>query len=190
MIEIQWATDLNEDFSFIKNWNYQEGIYKNRFGQLSCDGFCPERTWNMKDENGMILKDSLETFYKLIDTTHIYHSIESKVNMYEYSGTNFIEVQRTNGDTIKCFTINNASTHSSLLIELVNNTCIAKVDFNSIRNIDRHIFHCKSGKMIIDKEEWKKGILKAKFDFTFKNDLDENIPLYWKGLIYKEIKDE
>ncbi len=188
-IEIQWVAELGEDFSFAKNWSYGEGIYKNMFGQISCDGFCPDRAWGMKDENGMILSDSLEAFYQLVDTAYIYHSIESKVNMYEYSGTNFIEAKR-NGGIVKCFTKNNVSTHSSLLIELVNNSCIAKVDFNSITNISRQTFLCKNGNMIIDKNEWDNGVLKAKFDFTFENNLDEKVPLTWKGLIYKKIEIE
>ena len=187
-IKIQWVTELNDDFSFINNWEYREGIYKNQFGQVSCDGFCPEKTRSMKDEKGRILKDSLEVFYQLIDTTHHYHSIQSEVNMYEYSGTHLIEVQRIHKDTIKCITINNASTHSRLIIDLVNENCIAKVDFNSITNIGRHTFHYKSGLFIIDKKEWKKGVLKAKFDFTFENNLDKNTPLYWKGLLYRKIK--
>ena len=44
---------------------------------LICDGLCPQEIDKMKYENGKIYEDSLESFYKLIDTTHIFHSIES-----------------------------------------------------------------------------------------------------------------
>lgn len=187
VITIQWSTDLQGDFSFTNNWSYQEGVYKNQFGQLSCDGFCPERTWNMKDEKGKILKDSLDIFYQLVDTTHVKHSIKSEVNMYEYSGINFIEVKRIE-DRIKCITLSNASTHSRMMIELINNTCIAKVDFNSIRDLGRHTFRCKKGSILIDKNEWEKGFLKAKFDFTFENNLEKYVLLFWKGMIYAKIE--
>ena len=93
--------------------------------------------------------------------THIHHSIKAKVNIYEYSGTDFIEALQINKDTIRCFTINNASTHSSLLIEIANNNCVAKVDFNSIRSIYRHFFYCKKSSFIIDKNAWNKGNIKS-----------------------------
>ena len=38
---INWVDQLSGDFSFTKIWSYPEGIYKNEYGQISCDGFCP-----------------------------------------------------------------------------------------------------------------------------------------------------
>lgn len=68
-IKIQWVDDLKGDFSFRTKWSYPEGIYKNKFGQLSCDGFCPEGTESLKDNEGRIYTDSLTKFYQLVDTT-------------------------------------------------------------------------------------------------------------------------
>ena len=64
-IQITWADNLLGDFSFKENWEYLEGVYKNEFGQLSCDGFCPPETDQMKDKNGKIFEDSLAAFYQL-----------------------------------------------------------------------------------------------------------------------------
>ena len=84
-IKIEWTENLEGDFSFKEKWNYPEYVYKNRFGQLSCDGDCPIEIDRMKDESGKIYQDSLQAFYKVIDTTHIFHSLKSKNRMYEYS---------------------------------------------------------------------------------------------------------
>ena len=50
-IKIEWTENLEGDFSFKEKWNYPEYVYKNRFGQLSCDGDCPieiDRTLMMR----------------------------------------------------------------------------------------------------------------------------------------------
>ena len=92
-VQIQWVDDLVGDFSFQEVWSYPEGIFRNEFGQLVCDGICPPETENMKDEEGKILTDSLLSYYKLIDTTHLFHSIHSEANAYEWAGTNFIKAK-------------------------------------------------------------------------------------------------
>jgi hypothetical protein len=99
-IDIRWAKNLTGDFSFMKNWDYPEGVYKNEFGQLSCDGVCPPEIDRMKDDNGKIYEDSLNAFYKLVDTTHQFHSINSDAWTYEWAGTNFATAKRINADTI------------------------------------------------------------------------------------------
>jgi hypothetical protein len=76
-IAIQWTDHLDGDFSFKDNWSYPEGIYRNEFGQLSCDGLCPPEIYEMKDENGRIRDEQLTVFYQLVDTIHQYHSIRS-----------------------------------------------------------------------------------------------------------------
>ena len=86
-IKIQWVDNLPGDFSFSKKWDYPEGIYKNEFGQLSCDGICQEEVYAMMDSAGKIYKDSLAAFYKIVDTAHQYHSIKADAWCYEYAGT-------------------------------------------------------------------------------------------------------
>ncbi|TSE11356.1 hypothetical protein [Aquimarina algiphila] len=189
-IKIKWTENLEGDFSFRKNWSYKEGIYKNSFGQISCDWDCPPEVDNMKDKNGKILKDSLQVFYKIIDTIHVPYSLKSENRMYEYSGTNFIEFKKTEKNTITGQSINNVSTHSSLNLNIDNDNCSVWVDFNSIRDLGEHIFPLDSGTIIIDKIVFNQGIIKAVFDFKFKNTLEPEEKLFWKGLIYSEIKNK
>ncbi len=187
-IKIEWTENIEGDFSFKEKWSYEEGIYENSFGQLSCDGICPEEIDRMKDEYGKIYKDSLQAFYKIIDTTHIFHSLKSENRMYEYSGTNFIEFQKHENGIIKGKSMNNVSTHSNLILELQNDLCYAYVIFNSIRNLGENHFPLESGNIKIDKTLFENGIIKAEFDFKFENTLESDKELFWNGKIYSEIK--
>ena len=185
-IKIVWTENLKEDFSFKNNWSYPEGIYKNKFGQLSCDGICPQEIDRMKDKSGKIYKDSLQAFYKIVDTTHIAHSLKSENRMYEYSGTSFIEFKKQKDGKIKGESLTNISTHSKLIIEIQDGYCTAWVDFNSIKDMGENIFPLENGNIKIDKLLFKKGIIKAEFDFNFKNTIDPNEELFWKGKIYTD----
>jgi len=188
-VKIIWKDNLTGNFSFAENWEYREGIYKNGFGQLSCDGLCPPEIDRMKDENGRIYQDSLKAFYQLIDTTHQFHSIQSDVWTYDWAGSNFVTATRVNADTTVCYTHNNIATHSSLLLTITNDRCIPIIELNSIAgSAGNKIYTCKSGYIDIDKNLWKKGILKAKFDFTFDHKENPNKPMYWKGKIYAAIE--
>lgn len=186
-IEITWTDNLTGDFSFTENWEYAEGVYKNDFGQLSCDGLCPPEIDSMKDENGKIYKDSLTAFYKLVDTTHQFYSIQSNAWAYEWAGTNFVTVSRKNADTTICYTHKNAATHSSLILTILKDKCIPTIELNSVTSTGTKIYKCKGGQIEIDKSSWNNGILKAKFDFVFDHIEDPNKPMYWKGKIYAHI---
>jgi hypothetical protein len=165
---------------------YPESVYINEFGQVSCDGFCPPETDKMKDKNGRIYEDSLKSYYNLIDTTHLFHSIKSEAWAYEWGETDFITAERTNKDTVICFTQNNAATHSSLNLIITKSTVNPTIVLNSIFNNDIKTYNCKNGEMLIDKNLWKKGILKATFNFEFFN-LESSDKMYWKGSIYTDI---
>ena len=183
-IPLKWVANLAGDFSFKDNWSYSEGIFVNKFGQLSCDGLCPPEIYEMKDENGKIYEDSLTSFYKFVDTTHIFHSIKSDACTYEWAGANFITAERINNDTLICYTQNNAATHSSLHLIITKNAVKPTIILNGIISENgEKIYHCKSGKMLIDSTLWNKGVLKASFDFEF----DNNEKMYWKGNIYAKI---
>mgnify|MGYP000743008991 CR=1 FL=1 len=186
-IIIQWAANLQGDFSFKEKWSYREGVYKNRHGQLSCDGFYPLEIDSMKDESGRIYEDSLPAFYKIIDTTHVFHSLQSHNRMYEYSGTDFIEFVKQENEIIRGESINNVSTHSSLVLELENDFCVAWVEFNSIRDLGLNKFPLKSGTIKIDRSLFENGIIKAEFDFKFENTVEPDKELFWNGNIYSEI---
>lgn len=186
-IIIGWLDSLNGDFSFTKNWEYPEGVYKNEYGQLSCDGLCPSEIDRMKDENGKIYEDSLTAFYQQIDTTHQFHSIQSEAWAYEWAETNFVTTTRINADTAICFTQNNAATHSSLIMTITKDKCIPIVELNSIKVKGKKIYKCKGGQIQIDKNLWEKGVLKANFDFVFDHTENRNKLMYWKGKIYANV---
>jgi hypothetical protein len=183
-ILIKWAENLAGDFSFIKKWSYPEGIYKNEYGQLSCNGLCPPEIDAMKDSTGRIYADSLRAFYAIIDTTHKSHSIECEARFYEYNGTDFIEVNRLGNDSFHCYTLTTISTHCSLIIDILRDSCYATIDLNSINTSGSEIFYCKNGNITIDKNLWKAGIMKAVFSFNFENKENSKEPIYWKGKIY------
>lgn len=189
-IKIEWIENLEGDFSFKEKWNYPEFVYKNRYGQLSCDGDCPIEIDRMKDESGRIYQDSLHAFYKIIDTTHLFHSLKSENRMYEYSGTDFIEFKKYKNGIIKGESINSVSTHSSLILELQNDSCTSFVTFNSVRDLGINNFPLKNGTIKIDKTLFEKGIVKAVFDFTFQNTLEFDKELFWKGKIFNKVSVE
>ena len=187
-IKISWLNNFSEDFSFKDLWSYNEGIYRNHHGQLSCDAFCSEEMDRMKDTDGKIYKDSLVAFYKLLDTTHKFHSIKSEVISQEYFNTNFITVRKINDTTIIAFTENNSSTHARLHLTIVNNRCTPVIELKSIvYSADKEVYPVANGKIQIDKNLWEQGIMKAKFDFTFKNMQDTKNKLNWRGKIFSKI---
>ncbi|MCL1867811.1 MAG: hypothetical protein FWF72_02525 [Paludibacter sp.] len=187
-ISIKWVDNLTGDFSFNACWSYPEGIYKNEFGQLICDGICPPQIYDMMDKNGKIYKDSLKAFYKLIDTTHLFHSIKSDAWTYEWDGTYYITAERINEDTVLCSTQCNAATHSSLNLIISKNYVTPTIVLIGINaDFGTETYNCKSGKMIIDKNLWNEGILKAEFDFEFYNN-ESSDKMYWKGNIYVKIE--
>jgi hypothetical protein len=189
-VPLQWVDNLAGDFSFKDSWSYPEGVYRNEFGQLSCDGICPPETDKMKDENGKIYENSLVSFYKLVDTTHIFHSIASEAWAYEWTGTDYLIAERKNKDTVVCCTENNVATHSSLHLIITKNTVMPTIVLTSIINENgTKIYTCKSGQMVIDKILWDDGILKATFDFDFYHNEDTN-KMYWKGNIYAAIENK
>ena len=191
-MEILWVDNLEGDFSFKDNWSYPEGVYRNKFGQLSCDGFCPTETENMFDDDRRILADSLDAFYQLVDTTHLFHSIESEAMTYEWAGTDFIKAKRIHKDTVICYTMCNVATHSSLNLVVAGNAVKSTIKLNSITSYSDgiQIYYCSKGGMTIDKNLWEQGILKATFDFKFDDDKNPDIQMYWKGKIYVEIEEK
>jgi len=198
-VMIKWVSGIKGDFSFRKKWSYDEGIYRNRFGQLDCDGNCPEGLENMKDKRGRILKDSLRAFYKILDTSHYYHSIECDAWCYEWAGTDFIDVVKKSPDSFFCSTLYNAGTHCLLQMVIVGDTCYTCIFLNSVvsRHYDsngvawggRSWYYCTAGSITIDKDLWNKGILKASFSFNFEHKEDPKVPIYWNGKIYSKMQD-
>lgn len=190
-IPIIWVDSISGDFSFTEKWDYPEGVYRNKYGQLSCDGYCPRGADLMKDDSGRIYKDSLAAFYNLVDTSHLFYTIECDAWCYECAGTNYASARRLNKDSILCRTHVNVGTHCSLNLMITKDICYPTIRLNSIRSSRGIIkYNCTEGKIEIDKNLYKKGILKAKFDFTFYHSERPGKTMYWRGLIYTKIEND
>lgn len=188
-IEIEWVDSLTGDYSFTEKWDYDDNIFRNQFGQLVCDGFCPEEISSMRDEEGRIYEDSVSKYYQFVDTSHIYHTIECEARCYEWAGTNHTKAIRISPDSVKVYTLCNPATHSSLILNIVNGRCIPRTELNSITPSGLRSFNCSSGYIKIDKSLWEKDIIKADFHFTFENKLQPSDSLWWKGRIYTTINE-
>lgn len=186
-LKINWVQEMPGNFSFRHKWSYPENIFRNKYGQLICDGNCPSRADGMRNAKGKIFKDSLEVYYQLIDTSHQYHALESKCNCGEWPGEHFIQVQRTVGDTIECFTKGSVSTHCLFKMTIVGDDCYPQLKLNSIVPNSDVVYQFKDGYMLIDQNLWQKGILQANFRFIFTNPKRPEKDIYWSGKMYKEI---
>ena len=153
---------------------------------LSCDGLCPSGLEQMQDEKGKIITDSLTAFYNIVDTTHFYYTLKSKAKQYEYGDANYMLFTK-DGDKIVGASATNVSTHSSLNLVVNKHQFNAWVVYRSVGPTETTIFPLDSGSLSIDQHLFGKGIVKAKFDFTFENTLNSDKALSWKGLIYSEI---
>lgn len=190
IIPIRWVDGMEGDFSFKDRWSYPEGVFRNEYGQLVCDGFCPAGVEMMYDHNRQILADSLEAYYNMVDTAHYFHSIESEAMVYEWAGTDFIVARQVHNDTVICHTMNNAATHSSLNLIITGNAVTPTIVLNSITPSGRSTFYCSHGEITIDKNLWEQGILKAAFDLKFDDQPLFDMQIYWKGRIYTEIEQD
>ena len=187
-VKINWASGIKADFSFVNKWSYPEGIELNEYGQLSCDGFCPSEAYTMIDSTGRIFKDSLAAFYKVVDTSHQFYSIQCKAWCYEWAGTDFIEAIQKSVGTVYCYTLLNAATHCSLQLNIAGDNFFAFIDLTSIVKGGSARYNCINGYIKIDKNLWKKGIVKAVFSFNFEHKENPGRPIYWKGKIFAKIK--
>ena len=187
-ITIQWIDNLKGDFSFRTKWSYSEEVYRNEYGQLSCDGLCPEGIESMKDDDGKIYPDSLTKFYQLVDTTHHFHSISCEAWCYEWGGTDFITAKQTDKNRIICSSQKSAGTHCSLIIEISGDACLPRIELRSISMPGLKTYYCKGGFIKIDKNSRAQGILKAEFDFDFNNTYEPDQKMFWKGKMYTLIE--
>lgn len=106
---------------------------------------------------------------------------------YEWAGTNKITAVQVSKDTVHCFTAMNTATHCSLDLTITDSSCIPTIELKSIAPNGDKTYPYEKGYIKIDRTLWKKKILKAEFDFVFKNDENNKI-VFWKGKIYTKIK--
>ncbi|NRA13851.1 MAG: hypothetical protein HRT57_18065 [Crocinitomicaceae bacterium] len=155
--------DLEGDFSYTLKWDYPLGVYTNRHGQVSCDGFCQEGAHELKDDQGRIPEDSAAVFYALVDTTHEFHSLNSEAQQYEWGQSNQMRFVDHGDYRFTGMSTCNAGTHSGLNIHLdvMRKTFIASVDFTSITPKPRQHFQLKKGILVLDEDPLAKKISKV-----------------------------
>ena len=183
---IIWVNDLQGDFSFTKNWSYPFGIFLNGYGQPVCDGFCLPESEAMKDSKGSIYPDSLEAFYKLNDTTHLYHTLECEGYGYEKGEVNFMKVCIKGKDSFHCSV--GILPYHSMYLDIVNDTCKGNIYFNSPAPDGSMRYYISDGFMKIDRLLWEKGIMKAEFNLSFKDPNNLERPIIWTGKVYTQIE--
>lgn len=87
-----------------------------------------------------------------------------------------------NDVAVICRTQNNAATNSSLNLFITGNAVKPTIVSESINSsFGTKAYNCSGGEIIIDANLWRKGILKASFNFDFEN---REKPFYWKGKVY------
>lgn len=179
---------INDNFSFASEWHYNEFVYKTESGELHCDGICDPSIDTMYDPNRKIKKHLRNKYYSIVDTSHIYKTIECDAWCFEYGGTDDIVAERNNNGAVVCYTMCNVSTQCSLIFELEphSDSCKPVIELNSIAGPEKSIYKCMDGTITIDSTAWSKDTLKAAFDFKFVN-TDGPKPMFWKGKIYAPI---
>ncbi|MBX2907876.1 MAG: hypothetical protein KF744_17660 [Taibaiella sp.] len=188
-VRVLWTDTVSGDFSFRNKWSYQPGVSKMADGQVRCDGFCPPHTEKMLNADGRIIPDSIAAYYRLVDTTHLYHTLASEAHCHEWAGADYITAHKRH-DTIAADTYCNPATHCSLRLRIKGDKCYATIIENSIRatrDKPRKRYYCTRGEMTIDSALLKRGILKAGFDFHFRAPKGFG-DMYWRGRIYKTIE--
>lgn len=187
-VPITWVANLDGDYSFINRWSYNENVFRNNFGELTCDGDCPPGIDSMQDSNGRIYDSLVHAYYTLLDTTHQFHTLECEAWCYEFGEADDIDVTRR-GNRVYATSRENISTHSSLRLNIENNVCTPTIKLTSIMGPGNNIFyyHCIGGYIKIDKTCWLQGVMKAEFDFTFFHPENPKKKMYWKGKIYAKI---
>lgn len=188
-VEVHWKERLIGDFSFTSDWSYEDNVFKNQFGELTCEVDCSERLSAMLDEDGRIFPDSIEAYYSLFDTTHFYHTLASEAFAYEWVGSDFATAVRTSPRSIEVFSHINVGTHSSLVLRVTGSTCVPIVELNSITPLGRVDFSCTGGRVEFEQVAWDSGMVRAEFDLTFNNPISPDEPLSWKGRIFTPLLD-
>ena len=107
---------------------------------------------------------------------------------YEFAGCTEIFAKRLSKDSIVCYTLPNAATHSTLHFYIVQDKITnPRIELNSITGTTK-TYTCKEGSMKIDAKLMKKKVLKAAFEMQFNHDENPSKQMFWKGKMYTKIK--
>jgi hypothetical protein len=187
LIQISWFTSLKGNFSFASKWSYARNVGLNDAQQITCLQNCSDRAKNMMDDAGLILSDSTDIYYQIVDSTRKYHTLESRSTLYDRKPSNFIKVRRYGNFVLEGSVIQDSSSNCSLFFRIKDSNLTAWAYHKPAKG-EPKIFLLKGGKFFLDTEKFDKGIFKAIFSFTFENELNSLKPLYWSGKIYTKIE--
>jgi hypothetical protein len=187
VILIEWFNNLKGDFSFASKWSFAENIGLNKAQQIACLNNCSDRVRKMMDDEGLILSDSTDLYYQIIDSTRKYHTLDSRSTLYDWKPSNFIKVRRYGNFVLEGSVIQDSISNCSLFFRLKDDYLTAWAYHKPIKG-ESKIFKLNGGKIFLDREAFDKGIFKATFSFTFENDVNSLKALFWSGKIYTKIE--
>lgn len=187
VIPIEWFNNLKGDFSFTSKWSFAENIGLNKAQQIACLNNCSDRVQKMMDDEGLILSDSTDMYYQIIDSTRKYHTLESRSTLYDWKPSNFIKVRRYGNFVLEGSVIQDSISNCSLFFRIKDDYLTAWAYHKPIKGLSK-IFRLNGGKIFLDREAFDKGIFKATFSFTFENDVNSLKALFWSGKIYTKIE--
>jgi len=186
-LEIAWFKDLKGDFSFKKKWDFAENVGLNSAQQIVCLSQCSNEVLAMIDKNGLIKVDSIDAYYKIVDSTRKYHTIESRCSIDACQPSNFIRVKKYGNFTIEAQMIGGSNRNCSLILRMKDNHVSSWIYVKGNQKAAT-MYKLNGGKIFIDEPAFEKGILKATFSFTYENDNNGFKALFWSGKIYSKIE--
>jgi hypothetical protein len=186
-IEISWFTNLKGNFSFATKWSFSDNVGLNAAQQIACLQNCSERIQKMMNEDGLIISDSTDAYYQIVDSTRKYHTLESRSTLFDWKPSNFIKIRKYGNFIIEGSMIPDSTSKCSMFFRIKDNFLTAYA-YHKPDKGESKIFRLNGGKIFLDELAFSKGIFKASFSFTFDNDINSLKPLYWSGKIYSKIE--
>jgi hypothetical protein len=186
-IEISWFTNLKGNFSFATKWSFSDNVGLNAAQQIACLQNCSDRVQKMMDADGLIISDSTDAYYLLVDSTRKYHTLESRSTLFDWKPSNFIKIRKYGNFIIEGSMIPDSTSKCSMFFRIKDNFLTAYA-YHKPDKGESKIFRLNGGKIFLDELAFSKGIFKASFSFTFDNDINSLKPLYWSGKIYSKIE--
>jgi hypothetical protein len=186
-IEISWFTNLKGNFSFASKWSYASNVGLNDAQQIACLQNCSDRVQKMMNEDGLIISDSTDAYYQIVDSTRKYHTLESRSTLYDWKPSNFIRVRKYGNFTIEGSVIPDSNSKCSMFFRIKDNYLTAWAYHKPDKGSSK-IYRLNGGKIFLDDAAFAKGIFKGTFSFTFENDINSLKPLFWSGKIQAKIE--
>lgn len=187
VIPISWFNGLKGNFSFAQKWSFAENVGLNDAQQIACINNCSKQIEAMTERNGLIKSDSLDAYYKIIDSTRHYHTIESRCTIDGWKPTNFIKIKKYGDFAIEGHTITDSVSKCSLCFRISNDQLTAWV-YKKMDGGGTKIIRANGGKIFLDELAFSKGFFKATFSFTFDKEVNSFKALFWSGKIYSRIE--